>query len=450
MDRPRDHEDEHEPLTAVPGRKDFYRDIQGLVDESQAGLVLMSTEIEGLDFVLRTFGPSQRDTLVKEVGHRLRTAAGEEHLPYHISQGCFALVLTNSNYRAATRKARLLGAALKKPFSTGGAHYHLRGHIGISHYPSHAETIEELVRTSAFACHMARENQSDYATFDHEWDKWEQYRFRLVLDLEHALAQETGIDLAFQPVVDLQSGHCAGVEGLCRWNHSQLGPIAPNDFLPYVEQTPLMMGLTETTLGIGLQYHELCRKRGFDGTLAINLSPALFRQPDLLDRLQEQFRFFNTPKNKVHFEITETGIMEQPKRAIQTLKTIQSWGCKVAVDDFGTGHSSLAYLADLPIDLIKIDKHFIQNLSLPWGEAIVGATAMLADKLGLQTVGEGIEDEQQYRKCRDLGVTFGQGYHIARPMAKKDFEEWLKNRNEDNFQGHMPSSTTRRSPKQIQ
>lgn len=450
MDHTPNDDGANEPLTALRGRKTFYGAIQKLVSENQEGLVLLSTEIQGLDFVLRTFGPTERNQVVKEVGRRIQEAAGTESLLYHISEGCFALILVRSNYRLAIEKAKTLVAGLKEPFSVGGVYYHLKAHIGISHYPSHGDTVEELVRTSAFACHMARENQQDYASFDQEWDKWEQYRFHLVLDLEQALEQETGIDLAFQPLIDLETGHCTGVEGLCRWRHSQLGAIAPSDFLPYVEQTPLMMSLTEVTLGIGMQCHSFWRKGGFDGSLSINLSPALFRQPDLLERLQEQFRFFNTPPDKLHFEVTETGIMEQPNKAIQTLNTIRSWGCKISVDDFGTGHSSLAYLADLPIDIIKIDKHFIQNLSLPWGEAIVGATAMLAEKLGLKTVGEGIENEQQYAKCRELGVTYAQGFFIARPMLKKDFEEWLKNRNESCFPGPISSSAARRSPKRIQ
>jgi EAL domain-containing protein (putative c-di-GMP-specific phosphodiesterase class I) len=158
----------------------------------------------------------------------------------------------------------------------------------------------------------------------------------------------------------------------------------------------------------------------------MKLSPVLFREPDFLERLLEHTRFFDTGLEQVHFEVTETGIMDQPNRASNTLNQIRERGSRVAVDDFGTGHSSLAYLADLPVDEIKIDKLFVQNIDRPWGEAIVGAAAALAGKLGMTTVAEGIETREQYDSCRDLGVTVGQGFLMARPMFHQQFQQWLE------------------------
>jgi EAL domain-containing protein (putative c-di-GMP-specific phosphodiesterase class I) len=167
------------------------------------------------------------------------------------------------------------------------------------------------------------------------------------------------------------------------------------------------------------------RKGGFEGHVAINLSPVLFQRFDLLDRLLEHFRFSNMSLENVHFEVTETGIMEQPNRGANILGEIRERGSRISIDDFGTGHSSLAYLADLPIDSIKIDKHFVQNLDRPWGEAVVGAACTLAQKLGLVTIAEGIEDEATLRKARQLGCDFAQGFFIGRPMFKEKFEKWL-------------------------
>lgn len=413
----------------LPGRESFYLDIKSLLEQvcaEHAPVVLLSTETNGLGFVLRTFGPEERDLVVLELSLRLRDAAGANNTLYHISQECFALILPNFDSRQAIDQAKTFLKVLGAPFTVGSVSYHLDSTVGISHYPNHAKTVSELVRTSAFACQLARAAKSGYAAFDEDLDRWERHRFHLTTELEKALCSQTQISLAYQPIVNLQSGKCESVEGLCRWDHPELGRIPPNDFLPYVEQTPLMMPFTVNTLSIGFECLSLGCIGYFDGTLAINLSPALFRHPDLREQLLEQFRFYNVDPRRVHFEITETGIMEQPKRAIHTLKEIRSWGSKISVDDFGTGHSSLAYLADLPIDTIKIDKHFIKNLSLPWGEAIVSATATLAEKLGLETVGEGIEDEAQYQKCRDLGVTYGQGFYIAKPMPEKDFGQWIE------------------------
>lgn len=415
--------------TLLPRRDNFYRDVAPLVAEAEArgtALVLLCVDVRGLDFILRTFGPRERDMLVAAVGRCILDNSRSEHPPYHITQGRFAVLLTETAYQQITRQAQALIDALRVPFDVAGIAYQLDAHIGISHYPNHADSITELVRTSVFACHQARESHRDFATFDRELDETERHRFRLMVDLEMALANPGEIRLAYQPLVDLESGRCVGVEALCRWDHATLGPIPPGHFLPFVEQTSLMMPLTEVVLGLGLEDLSAWRTRGFDGILAINLSPMLFRRSDLLERLLEPFRFSGMAPENVHFEITETGIMDQPNRAANTLAEIRGRGSRISVDDFGTGHSSLAYLADLPIDTIKIDKYFVQNLAQPWGEAIVGASATLAEKLGLATIAEGVELEADYHRCRELGVDMAQGFHIGHPMFRDDLEQWLR------------------------
>lgn len=414
--------------TLLPNRDSFYRDVTPLVREAGAAgttLVLLCVDLDGVDFILRTFGPDDRDLLIGEVGRRLQEAVGETGTPYYITQGRFAVVLSTSTYHHATRQTQALVEALRAPFEVAGIAYQLDARVGISHYPNHAESLSELVRMAVFACHQSRLTHREYATFDRALDERERHRFRLMVDLEKALRNRDEISLAYQPIVELSSGRCVGVEGLCRWHHPHLGAVPPGHFLPFVEHTSLMTPLTEAVIGEGLNDLGQWRAGGFDGLLAINLSPVLFRRTDLLQRLLEPFRFSGMGAENVQFEITETGIMDQPNRAAHTLAEIRERGSRIAVDDFGTGHSSLAYLADLPIDTIKIDKYFVQNLHQPWGEAIVGAAATLADKLGLMAVAEGIEDESQYRKCHELGVTVGQGFHIGYPMFRDDLRQWL-------------------------
>lgn len=410
--------------TLLPDRDSFYHDVGQMLNGTDR-VVLLVIDIEGIDFILRTFGPETRDSLIREVGQRIRQAAEGEYTPYHITQHRFAVILPGSTYLRATRRAQALVDTLRQPFDVAGIAYHLHPHVGMSHYPNHADSIAELVRTAVFACHQAYVSQADYATFDQALDEQERHRFRLMVDLREGLERNGEIRLAYQPQIELDSGRCVGVEALCRWHHPQLGLVPPAHFLPFVEQTSLMMPLTEAILSRGLEDLTKWSADGFEGNLAINLSPVLFRQSDLLDRLLEHFRFSNTSVERLHFEVTETGIMDQPNRAINTLTEIRERGSQVSVDDFGTGHSSLAYLADLPIDCIKIDKYFVQNLERPWGEAIVSAAATLGSKLGLTTVAEGIEEQYQYDQCRELGVNLAQGFHIGKPMFREDFEQWM-------------------------
>jgi len=411
--------------TQLPNRDSFYFDLAPVLEARDVSVVLLVVDVEGIDFILRTFGPAERDNVVRDIGLRIREAVGSEHTPYHITQGRFAVALTDNTYLHATQRARELVATLEKPFNISGIAYHLNGYVGISHYPNHAKSQSELVRTGVFACYQARSVESRYATFDRQVDEEERQRFHLMLDLENALDTQDQIKLAYQPQIHLKSGNCVGAEALCRWEHPEQGYMSPGIFFPFVEQSPLIMPLTELVLSIGLRDLSRWQRHGFEGAIALNLSSTLFRQPDLLERLKEHFRFTNMGMEQVHFEVTETGIMDQPNRAIHTLTALGEGGSKVAVDDFGTGHSSLAYLADLPIHIIKIDMHFVQNLDKPWGQAIVGAAVTLAEKLGLETVAEGIENEDQLTQCRELGVTVGQGYHIAKPMFRAEFEKWL-------------------------
>lgn len=414
--------------TLLPNRDSFYHEIKPLIEEADAGnisLVLLVIDVEGVDFILRTFGPVERDMVIREVGRRIREATEEERTPFHITQGRFAVILHNASFMHATQRAEALAEVLRESFKVAGISYHLDAFIGISQYPNHADSLGELVRTGVFACYQARESESHYATYDRALDEEARYRFRLMQDLEQALDEESGIRLAYQPQVHLETGACVGVEALCRWEHATKGAIPPGQFLPFVEQSPLMMPLTETILGIGLRDQNRWHKLGFEGSMAINLSSTLFRRSDMLDRLLDHFRYANLEMERIHFEVTETGIMDQPKRAVNTLSEFRKRGSQIAVDDFGTGHSSLAYLADLPIDIIKIDMYFVQNLEKPWGRAIVSAAATLANHLGLVSVAEGIEHEKQLNQCRELGVTIGQGFHLGRPMFRKQFEEWL-------------------------
>lgn len=165
------------------------------------------------------------------------------------------------------------------------------------------------------------------------------------------------------------------------------------------------------------------RASGFAGTVAINISPILFRRNDFQERLFEHARFANAGLDSLDFEITETGIMDQPSRAAHVLGELRDHGSKVSVDDFGTGHSSPACLADLPVDVIKIDKLFVQNMDRSWGAAVVGAAATLGSKLGLETVAEGIGRASELELCRELGVIYGKGFHLAPPCTAMSFAD---------------------------
>lgn len=410
-----------------PSISHFYKEIGEQISTANDGIesiVLLNIEIDNLEFVLRSFGPVKRNEIINKVGEIIHASMDTDARLYHISQFRFAMLLFDTRFKRAVNLTKKLIAKLEKSTNINGIDFDIDIKIGISHYPNHAEDIYELVRTAAFACYIARKTHSDYATYEAKLDEWENYQMQLLTDIRTSLENQNDIRLALQPIVNLTNGNCEKVEGLCRWTHPELGPIAPGDFLPYVEQSPLIFNLTENTLELGLELLAGFSESENPCNIAINLSAKVFKNPNLLDLIKEQLNFFNIDMEKLIFEITETNIMEHPKGSVKFLKSLKDLGCKIAIDDFGTGHSSLAYIADLPIDIIKIDQCFIREIHRPQNQAIICAAVSLADKLNLETVAEGIEDSRQYEKCCDLGIKYGQGYFIGKPMDSDDFQSW--------------------------
>ncbi|KTG23395.1 MULTISPECIES: bifunctional diguanylate cyclase/phosphodiesterase [Idiomarina] len=415
--------------TKLLSRNEFYRDVTPLISDGKLlieSFALMVIDIEGLDFILRTFGPSQRDNVIEQVSRRIQQTIGNDHVLYHITQDRFALIYCEVYLAEVEKMAAKLLKSFKDPFEVSGVAYNLKGYIGVSSFPEDASSVSELVRTAVFACNKARTTDDQYMLYEKEQDDKERERFYLLLDLEKALISDSEIEVAYQPQINLGTGEIYGVEALCRWRHPSLGIIPPGHFLPFVEHSPLMMPLTEKILRTSLEDTESWRKLGFNGSLAVNLSTTLFGVPDMMDRLNELLDDSPVSSDRIHFEITETSVMERLNRAIEILSELKSSGYGIAIDDFGTGHSSLAYISDLPIDTIKIDMHFVQNMDKPWGRAIVGAASALAENLNLRTCAEGIESEEQLKACEELGVSFGQGYLIGRPMFRAEFEDWLR------------------------
>ena len=417
--------------TKLFSRDRFYQDVDPLISEGRlliSSLALLVIDIDGLDFILRTFGPSQRDVVINQVACRIQQTIGAQHTAYHITQDRFALVFREFQITEIEQMAEQLSKALTEPFQVAGVSYNLKAYVGLSVYPEDASSVSELVRTGVFACNKARSTDERYMLYDKEQDERDRERFYLLLDLEKALSNDAEIEVAYQPQINLNGEYIHGVEALCRWRHPKLGLIPPGHFLPFVEHSPLMMPLTEKILRTGLQDVAGWEKLHFTGNLAVNLSTASFGVPDMKERLTAILDKAQVSPERIQFEITETAVMGCLDHAISVLSDLKRAGYGIAIDDFGTGHSSLAYIADLPIDTIKIDMHFVQNMDKSWGRAIVSAASVLAENLNLRTCAEGIETEAQLDVCRQLGVSFGQGYLIGRPMFKPEIEDWLKHR----------------------
>lgn len=247
-------------------------------------------------------------------------------------------------------------------------------------------------------------------------------------ELAEALASDQ-LFVCYQPKVDLQSGYVIGAEALVRWRHPSLGTVLPDEFIPLAEQSGLVAPLTNKVLELLLKDSAGWKRKWQRLSFAVNLSPRLLTDLALPDRVLEMLKAHDFDPSRLILEVTESGAMDDPVPSMDILARLRLKGIQLSIDDFGTGYSSLVQLYRLPYSEVKIDKSFcIEMKNDDEAAAIVRSTIYLAHSMGLKVVAEGIEDQETMDSLKELGCDFGQGYHIARPVEAREFEEWLKQR----------------------
>jgi EAL domain-containing protein (putative c-di-GMP-specific phosphodiesterase class I) len=253
-------------------------------------------------------------------------------------------------------------------------------------------------------------------------------RDRLAMAKQLTLALETDqLLLHYQPKIDVRTGRVVGVEALVRWQHPHLGLLYPDAFLPLAEQIGCMDQLTKIVLATALAQGHQWRLDGVDLTVAVNLSASNLIDEELVRDLAVTLTRENVPADALTLEITESTLMSDGPRAIETLDAIHELGISLSVDDYGTGFSSLTYIRDLPVQELKIDRSFVTHLTEKGRDAaIVKSTIELAHALGLHVVAEGVENEEALTVLRQLGCDLAQGYHLCRPRAADELTTWLR------------------------
>ena len=337
----------------------------------------------------------------------------------------FAVLLPGGDVAHAMRAARELIGVLAPPFEVGDLHLDITATVGIALYPQHGADAVRLVRHADLAMHQGKETGTHYTVYAPNSDEESPRRLALASELRQAIDKDELV-LHYQPKVDLGSGQVCGAEALVRWLHPREGLIPPDSFIPLAEHTGLIKPMTDWVLAAALRQLSVWRQAGPHLPIAVNLSVRNLRDPDLIERVAGLLRAWSIDPGKLEVEITESAMMDDPKRALEALVRLRDLGIRLFIDDFGTGHSSLAYLKRLPVDAVKIDKSFVSDmLSSTDSEAIVRSTITLAHDIGLKVVAEGIEDQATWERLVALGCDTGQGYFISKPLECPQFEMWL-------------------------
>lgn len=272
-----------------------------------------------------------------------------------------------------------------------------------------------------------RDDAYAVSPYDEANDPYHVSQLGLLVELRRAIEQDE-LTLHYQPKIDLVTGDLQGVQALVRWAHPTRGLIPPGDFIPLAENTALMLPLSEWVLRHAIAQAAEWRDSGLMIAVAVNISPRSLFDRDLPVTVLRLLADASLPAHLLELEITETAIMTDPKRATEVLRHLQAMGVRVAVDDFGVGYTSLTYLKSLPVNTLKIDRCFINEmLHTDKDQAIAEAVIGLGHKLGLTVLAEGIESQAVLDRLKSLNCDEGQGYHLGRPMPPEQLNSWVRN-----------------------
>jgi EAL domain-containing protein (putative c-di-GMP-specific phosphodiesterase class I) len=297
--------------------------------------------------------------------------------------------------------------------------------VGLSLALSHTDDADTLLRRADVAMYVAKRSGTEWAAYAPEQEHNTPDTLALIVELRHAI--EAGeLVLYYQPQVEMSTDRVIAVEALARWPHPRRGMVPPDTFIPLAEHTGLMRPLSKWVLQAAIAQAHAWQLQGIDLPVAINLSALNLQDSTLPETVGALLREHGLSADRLQVEVTESAVMLDRAGAVAVLARLRALGVRVSVDDFGTGHSSLAYLKDLPVDEVKIDKAFVQHLATDARDrAIARAIIGLAHELGLLVVAEGVENRGTWDVLRRAGCDVIQGYFVSRPLSAADLEVWL-------------------------
>ncbi|GBG15144.1 PAS domain S-box protein [Novimethylophilus kurashikiensis] len=418
-----------DPLTGLPNRRMFHDRLEQELKKSHRSstrMALMFLDLDHFKEVNDTLGHAMGDVLLKESAERLVHCVRESDTVARLGGDEFTVILSElDDAEAVERVAQNMLRRLSEPYLLGDEMAYVSVSIGVTLYPEDAGDIETLLKNADQAMYAAKRlgrNRCSY--FTPSMQEAAQARMRLAVDLRAALAQQQ-FRVLYQPIVDLATGDVHKAEALLRWEHPTLGLVSPEKFIPLAEETGMIGEIGHWVFRQAANQVQHWRKFREDFQISVNKSPAQFMSEDRVhDTWFDYLRELQLEGNSVVVEITEGLLLDASPAITNKLLGFRDAGMQVAIDDFGTGYSSLAYLKKFDIDYLKIDRAFIRNLAPNSDDmALCEAIIVMAHKLGIQVIAEGIETEAQRDLLAAAGCDYGQGYLFSRPIAAEAFEQ---------------------------
>ncbi|SFF37825.1 putative bifunctional diguanylate cyclase/phosphodiesterase [Blastococcus tunisiensis] len=421
-------------LTGLPNRRSVFEALEAADERlaSGAGVTVLVLDLDRFKEINDSLGHAVGDALLRQVGPRLsRELRGEDFLARLGGDEFIVLCSALDGADAVTLAARLR-AQLQQPFRVGGMSLTVDASVGVALGPEQSATAEELLQLADLAMYSAKAGRSGssdgVAVYDDARDGSGRHRLEAVDQLRTGIGSGQLV-LHYQPKLALATGEVDGVEALVRWQHPTRGLLFPDAFIDLAESAGLMSRLTSAVVDMALAQCRAWADEGCPLTVSVNVSPSNLVDEEFPDEVAQALRRHGLPAAALVLEVTESILMEDRERAVRVLSRLRATGVGVSIDDYGTGYSSLAYLAALPVTELKLDRVFVGAMTgSSRAASIVTSTLQLAHALDLTLVAEGAEDQDTVDALATLGCDVVQGYHLSRPLPPEQLWAWLQDR----------------------
>ena len=420
------HQAGHDQVTGLANRAATeVRIDHALASQPDTPAALLMIALERLPEIIKTLGHDVCDRVMRQAGVSLLEPARGGEIA-RATDGQFSVFLAHANRQTAIATAFRIVEALSEPYHEDDLTLDLAPAVGIALAPAHGTHAGDLLRRAEVALIATRGSDEPVAVYDPDTDPHRPDRLSLMADLREALAHDQGLELHYQPKLNLRSGRVDCVEALVRWRHPRLGMVSPATFVPLAEESGNVRKLTRWVLATGIAQAGRWQEAGMALRLSLNISARDLDDNDLPRRVSELLTIHRVNPGGIVLEVTESAIMGKPDAAIAVLRRLAELGVDLSIDDFGVGQSSFAYLRRLPVRELKIDQTFIRHLGTSREDRlIVRSIVELGHHLGYRVTAEGVEDQAGLDGLAEFGCDHGQGYLIARPMDGAAFEAFL-------------------------
>ena len=424
------HQANHDSLTGLANRALFGQAVgERLATTDQGGrmLVVLFLDLDDFKLVNDTMGHPVGDALLRAVGQRITASLRPNDVAARLGGDEFAIVLWDREDLAGARRAadRIL-AAIDEPFVLDSSVVSIHASIGIAAGASSRVSADELMRNADVAMYVAKANgKGRVVVFESDMATALTNRTEMTAALRRAIVEDQLV-LHFQPVFDLRSGQIVGTEALVRWNHPDRGIVEPLEFIPLAEQSNLILDLGLWVLRAALEQMAVLDRLGDpcdSWWMSVNVSPRQLEHPGFVDDVRTLLEASGATPDRLALEVTESGLIPNPEEASDKLQALRHLGIRLMIDDFGTGYSSLGYLQRFPVGALKIAREFVDvDAEQPGAWGLAAAILAMARTLDLDVIAEGVEEEAQLERLRELGCRYAQGFLLARPMPAGQLE----------------------------